>query len=367
MKLLNIILATCTMIFAATNLAVSYVYDANATLSWTPSGTTGVDLYRYDTNESDITHVVSLPWDTTTFSFGGLTQSTTYTIIVEDEDQNATIEFTTTATWSEMMSECALGKKGAKPTREQLASISSFSCSYSGEQTPLALCDLTGAIKIDMRGNWMKGTIPTCISELTHLEQLYLSGNMMSGHIPTEITTLPLHKLDLSNNRFTRLPDGIENMSELEELHVSFNRLTQKLPPQLGDMWWLEKLYLQGNRLFGEIPGEIGNMWSLQKLRLNENNLRGVIPVSLVDLNLTQPNGLGLHQNCRIELPIDNNETLDVNETSEVWDWLDSKASLYRGFNGMQQTGGKCWTPAMVPITWYLLDDSNATDENLTE
>ena len=300
-------------------------------------------------------------------------------------------------TWTGMLLECA-NHSLKKPrehniTKEELESITEFSCNYSGEIINFeAIQDLINIESLDMRGNllarWVKhydanttfdengtvdenatyflvktsSTIPSWIGDLTSLKNLRLSGNDLSGAIPTEIGNLAnLEILDFSANRLTKLPSSIGNLSSLIEMHLSSNRIVQHLPVELGSLSNLEKLYLQDNRFFGEIPQELGDMLFLKKLRLNQNNLQGLIPDSLADLDLTQPNGLGLHENCNLRL------SLDTNESNDTRDWIDNKSSLYRGYNGVVNTGGHCWTPAMVPILWYLLSDTNTTDVNATE
>lgn len=202
--------------------------------------------------------------------------------------------------------------------------------------------------------------IPTWIGNLSSLKELNLSGNNLEGKIPTEITTLSLEKLNLSSNHLTALPDGIENITTLKELDVSHNGLIQPFPSEISQLINLEKLYLQENRLHGVVP-DLSNLTKLKKLRLNGNNLRFEIPYSMVDVNLTDQSGFAFHKNCRIELPIDNNETNETNETAAVMQWVNDKSSI--GFDGIQDSSGKCSTPAMVPIIMYLLTDSNESNQ----
>jgi Leucine-rich repeat (LRR) protein len=379
LKIMLLFIFFMSWLFAATNLSTSFVYDSNLTVSWTPSTSMEILIYethdtlfeyidennetQYDINTTT-SFITTLPSGSVGYTLTGLTPHTSYRVVVSEDDSNATIDVNTTHVWNAILSECAT-KKQTPPTKAVLESISSFTCSYNGGISIDPICDLKNVTKIVMRGNILRSSLPACVGNLSELKYFNISGNRMTGQIPPEIGQLEnLEVLDISSNDFSKLPAEIGDLDNLKELHAASCRLVQKIPPELGNLWNLEKLYLQDNRLFGEIPEEIGNLLSLKKLRLNQNNLRGVIPVSFVDLNLSQPNGLGLHENCRIELPIDDNETNETNETAVVLDWLDSKASLYRGYSGMQQTGGHCWTPAMVPILMMYLLDSNTSDEN---
>jgi len=203
--------------------------------------------------------------------------------------------------------------------------------------------------------------IPAWIGDLTHLKKLDLSGNSLEGKIPTEITTLSLEKLNLSNNHLTALPDGIENMTTLKELDVSHNDLIQPFPSGIAQLTNLEKLYLQENRLHGVVP-DLSGLTKLKRLRLNGNNLRMTVTYDMVDVNLSEPSGFAFHKNCRIELPADNNETNETNETAVAMQWVNDKSSI--GFDGIQDSSGKCSTPAMVPIIMYLLTDTNDTNQS---
>jgi len=325
--------------------------------------------------------------------------------------------------WSGLLKECAnktLHKaKDYNFTQEELNKITKFDCEYSGEIYIEPLQDLTNIkvlrlresdtvsepfIRFDKSNNTTividendtgfskilfdkmsrmffdvnqsvsydinnSHALPEWIGNFSHLEELYMSGCHLSGFIPDEIGNLTTLKiLDLSGNQITRLPTSIGNLTSLKELHLSSNKIVQKLPVELGNLSSLERLYLQNNKFFGEIPPEIGDDFMLKKLRLNQNNLKGEIPHSIIDLNLSQQNGLGLHQNCNLYRNFpdcnasDANDAVDCNELNasiEVMNYIDEKSSLYRGFNGIKQTSGNCFTPVMVPIIMYLLSDTN--------
>ena len=366
----------CIELFSAapdqpTDLNASDITDGNITLDWAKTYSNESNTTIYETHAQTTSIVSVLPAGfIPPYTISGLDASTEYSFIVspqnaDGETNSSEIYVTTTHDWSGLMGECAaksLGKpKGHIPTKRELASISSFSCSYNGNADIGDICDLTSAAVIDMRGNWIRQPIPSCIGGLTELETLDFSGNMITGPVPPEIGMLyNLKTLDLSNNKITKIPPEIGNLSSLVELNIAFNEIFERIPPEIGNLSSLEQLYLQGNRFFDAIPSELGDMLYLKKLRLNQNSLRGEIPVELADLDLTQPSGLGLHENCRLVAPADENIS-DGSDTDTVIDWVNEKASLYRGYVGVRQTGGNCWTPAMTPIIMYLLSDTNGS------
>jgi len=311
--------------------------------------------------------------------------------------------------WTGQLKSCALSALNKKSdyvlTKEALETIKEFYCSYSGRIDIEPLQDLSNIEVLRMRRNeihsdtityhdgndtafwfdentsiytqrWIEqlsnvffGTdinesaernttqeIPQWIGDLSSLKEIDFSGNDMEGNIPVSIATLSnLETLDLANNRFAKLPIGIENMTALKVLDVSHNELVQKFPSEITQLVNLEKLYLQENSLHGEIP-DLSPLIKLKSLRLNGNNLRLQVPYSFVDLNLTEPRGLALHDNCRISLPDDESA-----ETNATRDWLNAKASARGGFERMEDTNGDCWSPGMVPVIFYLLSDVNQT------
>ena len=83
------------------------------------------------------------------------------------------------------------------------------------------------------------------------------------------------------------IPTELGNLSNLEHLHLTANRLSGEIPRELGSLGKLEALHLSGNHLTGEIPAELGAIDSLTVLRLAGNDLGGCIPKELRDVTDT--------------------------------------------------------------------------------
>ncbi|KAM3288354.1 receptor-like kinase TMK3 [Capsicum chacoense] len=152
---------------------------------------------------------------------------------------------------------------------------------------------------------------------LVSLEVLALDDNPLNGttgwSLPNELhNSVQLTNLTLMNcNLVGSLPEFLGNMSSLDVLLLSKNRLSGSIPSSFKDsemkMLWLNdqsgdgmsgsidvvstmrsltSLWLHGNHFSGKIPKEIGNLTYLQDFNVNSNDLVGLIPESLANMSL---------------------------------------------------------------------------------
>ena len=138
---------------------------------------------------------------------------------------------------------------------------------------------------IDLHGNAISGVIPEIV-EGAKLEFLALQDNHLQGSIPGTIGNLSnLYHLDLSNNQLTgEIPKtgGLEALTNLESLFLSFNDFTEGIVPHyLAGMSNLRDLSLQRTKRTGGIPPILGTLTNLALLDLGDNALSGEIPTSL--------------------------------------------------------------------------------------
>jgi Leucine-rich repeat (LRR) protein len=95
-------------------------------------------------------------------------------------------------------------------------------------------------------------------------------GSSMWGR-PTD-NPLPGAKYDYSNQQLKKVPPEIFNMSILEGLNLSNNRLTGIFPKEIGNLYFLKELNLSNN-LITAIPPEINRCRDLEILNLSNNRL----------------------------------------------------------------------------------------------
>ncbi|XP_021300221.1 receptor-like protein kinase HAIKU2 [Herrania umbratica] len=126
------------------------------------------------------------------------------------------------------------------------------------------------------------GQIPEGIQNLTQLQNLELSDNRLSGPIPAGIVKLnKLWQLELYNNSLSgKLPVGFGNLTSLVNFDASMNMLEGDLS-ELRSLKELASLQLLENQFSGEIPEEFGEFQNLKGLSLYRNKLTGQLPAKI--------------------------------------------------------------------------------------
>eukprot|EP00939_MAST-03C_sp_MAST-3C-sp1_P002953 g2953.t1 len=139
-------------------------------------------------------------------------------------------------------------------------------------------------IVLDLRGNSLRGTIPSSLGQLKSLQALRLSDNNIHGSIPENIGSMvSLKVLGLYNNTLTgTLPESMADLSRLEWAGLWSNNITGTIPTRFQNMTSVETLHLDRNNLTSVGNASIGNMPSLRVLTLeNQLNMTGNMSDSL--------------------------------------------------------------------------------------
>ncbi|MEH2165442.1 MAG: COR domain-containing protein, partial [Nostoc sp.] len=155
--------------------------------------------------------------------------------------------------------------------------------------------------------------IPEVIANLTNLTQLHLSYNQIT-QIPEVIANLTnLTQLHLSYNQITQIPEAIANLTNLTQLHLRNNQITQ-IPEAIANLTNLTQLVLRNNQIT-QIPEAIANLTNLTQLDLYNNQITQ-IPEAIAKLtNLTQ---LHLSYNQITQIP-EAIESLPKLEKLDLW------------------------------------------------
>ncbi|XP_042470973.1 leucine-rich repeat receptor protein kinase HPCA1-like [Zingiber officinale] len=169
----------------------------------------------------------------------------------------------------------------------------------------------------------IKGSLSSDIGNLSELEELDLSFNPnLEGPLPTSIGNLKnLKVLRLIGCKFSGLiPDEVGTLPNLEVLSLNTNQFVGPIPPSLGWLSNLTWLDLAENKLNGSIPTSANEASGLDQLvktkhfHLNKNELSGNIPSGFFSSNLVAIHILLDHNNLTGEIP----ESIGLVKTLEV-------------------------------------------------
>ena len=101
---------------------------------------------------------------------------------------------------------------------------------------------------IDLRNNFISGSIPSEIGKLRYLRSLNLYGNKIHSTIPEELY----------------------NIAGLEELVLARNFLTGTISKSIGKLHHLRNFYLSYNSISSTIPTEVGALKNLGESKCNQ-------------------------------------------------------------------------------------------------
>lgn len=152
----------------------------------------------------------------------------------------------------------------------------------------------TGVLKISQK---KLHEFPPAIKQLEgNLRTLDISDNKFTA-LPNEIASfIHLKQLNISKNKLTKLPDCIGALTKLETLNAAHNHLTS-IPRTLSNLIHLKQVYFTDNQL-KDFPLMLCGLKHLDMLDLSKNKI-STIPAEVSGLNVTE---LNLNQNQIAEI-----------------------------------------------------------------
>ncbi|KAH6798913.1 hypothetical protein C2S51_035397 [Perilla frutescens var. frutescens] len=150
---------------------------------------------------------------------------------------------------------------------------------------PHVFCSGNRVSQIQVKGMGLKGSLPQNFNQLSMLQNLGLQHNEFSGMLPSFSGMRELRYAYLDHNSFDIIPtDFFRGLANLEVLALDYNPLNATtgwlLPSDLQGSAQLRNLTLMSCNLGGSLPEFLGNMSSLEVLKLSFNRLTGGIPES---------------------------------------------------------------------------------------
>jgi RHS repeat-associated protein len=133
-------------------------------------------------------------------------------------------------------------------------------------------------VGLSLSRNNLVGGLPPGWDQLTELQTLDLSFNRLSGALPDSLGPA-LVSLDLSYNQLTGpLPATWNQALALTFCALNDNQLSGSLPGGWVMLYRLETLRLQNNRLTGPLPADWDQYKALTELDVSYNRLSGALP-----------------------------------------------------------------------------------------
>jgi len=176
---------------------------------------------------------------------------------------------------------------------ESLVSLSLKDCRL--RTVPSTLSSLSKLRSVALSHNFLESIPDVLFRSCVNLESVVLNNNNLRS-LPSLRYLKKLRTLWISSNFLTELPDGITDLTNLQDLCVNRNMLTRlperlenlgkslwrlnaannkirTIPRSIGKLSKLRHLDLQRNEISGELPEELGELVSLVSLRLEYNSV----------------------------------------------------------------------------------------------
>ncbi|CAL4983825.1 unnamed protein product [Urochloa decumbens] len=137
-----------------------------------------------------------------------------------------------------------------------------------------------------LRGLRLVGTISVHLGNLTHLQDLDLSDNKLEGEIPPSLANcIMLQKLNLSINFLSgTFPSTMGHLSKLAVFSIGMTNISGIIPLSFANLTALTSFTILSNYVHGEIPPWFGNFTQLTVLNIGVNMMSGRVPPSLSKL-----------------------------------------------------------------------------------
>lgn len=150
-------------------------------------------------------------------------------------------------------------------------------------------CVFSNITEVRLNGLNLGGTLEAAIANFESIILFDVSNNHIGGSIPPSLPAT-LRNLSLAGNNFTGSIPDLSALSQLLDLSLNDNHLSDGIPDSFQLLNGLINMDLSGNNLSGQLPLSFGNLSSLNMLHLQNNKLGGMLDViqdlPLLDLDI---------------------------------------------------------------------------------
>ncbi|WOH11969.1 hypothetical protein DCAR_0831465 [Daucus carota subsp. sativus] len=150
---------------------------------------------------------------------------------------------------------------------------------------PPELGRLVNLKSLHLDANYLNGHLPLELNNLINLQDIRLSNNNFTGNLPDFQMWKNLNKIDIQAGGFEGpLPSSFSLISNLTDLLISNLNGGASEFPQLERMVQLKNLVLRSCNISGEIPKYLSQLTKLQRIDLSFNKLEGELQTDLSGL-----------------------------------------------------------------------------------
>ncbi|GLT65090.1 hypothetical protein SLA2020_375420 [Shorea laevis] len=175
-----------------------------------------------------------------------------------------------------------------------LKSISLKSCGFTGTLPTQGWCDLKSLEEMNLQGNELVGTLPSCLSNLTSLRLLDISKNQFIENVASSPITdlISLRYLSISNNKF-QVPDSFKSFANHSNLKVFLSDFNQLVPEHDHVQTRVPKFQprvfslsnCKPNEELTEPPSLLYYLYDLRYIDLSFDKFMGALPYWLFENN----------------------------------------------------------------------------------
>ncbi|XP_022923622.1 probable inactive leucine-rich repeat receptor-like protein kinase At3g03770 [Cucurbita moschata] len=157
---------------------------------------------------------------------------------------------------------------------------------FFNDTVPEWFDSLSSLTVLSLKNNKIKDSFPSSILSISTLTELVMSGNYISGELPD---LSPLHGLTVLDLSWNKIDSPLPLLPKtMIMVLLGKNSFSGEIPQQYGQLSQLQQLDISFNALTGIPPATIFSLPNISHLNLSSNKLSGSLPINLRCGNMIQ-------------------------------------------------------------------------------